>query len=525
EKIEKEPESEKIKYYGKLFDYEKNTEKFKSELEKKQKELKDESFEFITKAMLPEDTAQLEIDKFNLKNKYATAKSKFEKEGMTSSIPALDTAYQVENDKLNKNYELKQIEKQAAARDYINQRTMDEDSYRFQKLRDEENKNYKERKEDYLNYSKDKEEIDAAHEKNLKRISDEETDYKKKKLEEEKQTLNNYLKENKEYLKQILQEELDNERDILLKKYSANAETVEMIKKVYAEKSEALKEQFRDYTNFTASELMRMLELATTTAEQREKINKALNEKLRANDITASEAFEAGWRRAEQNFRTVSEVIEQAGSDMANTLQSGISGFIQDSIKNVTNLKDAWINFSHSMRDAFVKAIADMIVAEMKLTTVKSIIGGALGFIGGIFGGGTNTGNYSYGAGDSPFKFASGGMVSGPGAGTSDDIFAKLSNGEFVVNALMAQKFRPLLEAINSGKIQRFAKGGSVGSSANSGIPLSGESSPIVFKLFNIVDPNAFFLQGLHNNSNAIVNVIRGEAKKDVNFRANLLGR
>lgn len=520
EKIEKEPEAEKIKYYGKLFDYEKNTEKFKSELEKKQKEIKDESFEFITKAMLPEDTAQLEIDKYNLKNKYETVKSKFEKEGMTAPTPALDTAYQVEIDKLNKNYELKQIEKQAAARDYINQRTMGEDTYRFQKLRDEENKNYKERKDDYLNYTKDKEEIDAAHEKNLKRISDEETEYKKKKLEEDKQTLNNYLKENKEYQKQILQEELDNERDVLLKKYENNVEVQEMIKKVYAEKSEALKEQFRDYTNFTAAELMRLLELETTTAEQREKINKALNEKLRSNNITASEAFETGWQRAVNNFKTLSEIIEQAGSDMANALQNGISGFIQDAIKNVTNLKDAWINFSHSMRDAFVKAIAEMIVAEMKLTSVKNIIGGALGFVGGLFGIGGGS------AVSEPIRVAAGGLVTGAGTGTSDDIFAKLSNGEFVVNALMTQKFRPLLEAINSNKIPRFAKGGIAGGSAGSASGQYGAGNQEMnIQINNIFDAANVFMRGLMSNRNTVLNMIADEAQKNVRFRAALAGR
>jgi hypothetical protein len=45
---------------------------------------------------------------------------------------------------------------------------------------------------------------------------------------------------------------------------------------------------------------------------------------------------------------------------------------------------------------------------------------------------------------------ASGGKVSGPGTGTSDSIPARLSNGEYVVNAAATQKNQPLLEAINS---------------------------------------------------------------------------
>jgi SLT domain-containing protein len=53
---------------------------------------------------------------------------------------------------------------------------------------------------------------------------------------------------------------------------------------------------------------------------------------------------------------------------------------------------------------------------------------------------------------------AQGGIISGPGTGTSDSILARLSAGEFVVNAAATSENRPLLEAINN----RFASGGFV---------------------------------------------------------------
>ncbi|HAU28982.1 MAG TPA: hypothetical protein DCW68_02590 [Rhodospirillaceae bacterium] len=43
--------------------------------------------------------------------------------------------------------------------------------------------------------------------------------------------------------------------------------------------------------------------------------------------------------------------------------------------------------------------------------------------------------------GDARFKFASGGMVRGPGSGTSDSILARLSNGEFVMSAAAVRKY------------------------------------------------------------------------------------
>jgi hypothetical protein len=46
-------------------------------------------------------------------------------------------------------------------------------------------------------------------------------------------------------------------------------------------------------------------------------------------------------------------------------------------------------------------------------------------------------------------KFASGGLVAGPGSGTSDSIPARLSNGESVMNAKTTSMFGPLLSSLN----------------------------------------------------------------------------
>ncbi|HYQ55368.1 MAG TPA: phage tail length tape measure family protein [Pseudomonas sp.] len=57
--------------------------------------------------------------------------------------------------------------------------------------------------------------------------------------------------------------------------------------------------------------------------------------------------------------------------------------------------------------------------------------------------------------------FATGGYFTGAGTGTSDSNLAKLSNGEFIVNAAATRKNRALLEAINSG--ERVSTSGSSG--------------------------------------------------------------
>jgi len=63
-------------------------------------------------------------------------------------------------------------------------------------------------------------------------------------------------------------------------------------------------------------------------------------------------------------------------------------------------------------------------------------------------------------------QFANGGKISGPGNGRSDSILARLSNGEFVVNAKSSAAFAPLLSTINQAGLQpQFA----VGSPSTSG--------------------------------------------------------
>lgn len=90
----------------------------------------------------------------------------------------------------------------------------------------------------------------------------------------------------------------------------------------------------------------------------------------------------------------------------------------------------------------------------------------------------------------SDLGFAAGGRVRGRGTGTSDSILARLSNGEFVINAAATARYLPLLRAINDGMSQpllprtRFATGGMVmATDAATGTPvhlhIGGHSFPM----------------------------------------------
>lgn len=83
----------------------------------------------------------------------------------------------------------------------------------------------------------------------------------------------------------------------------------------------------------------------------------------------------------------------------------------------------------------------------------------------------TGAGNASAAA--APPRFASGGLISGPGSGTSDSILARLSNGEFVMRATAVKHYgAQLLQQINTRQLPRFAEGGLVSSSLTPAVPV-----------------------------------------------------
>jgi hypothetical protein len=106
--------------------------------------------------------------------------------------------------------------------------------------------------------------------------------------------------------------------------------------------------------------------------------------------------------------------------------------------------------------------------------------------VAGNFGnsGSTNGGFIDAAAGGS---FATGGYITGPGTGTSDDIRAWLSNGEFVMNAEATKRNRSLLERLNNGQAasndQHFATGGYVG--GNAGATNSGSAAGLQVQIIN----------------------------------------
>ncbi|MDH5182273.1 MAG: tape measure protein [Gammaproteobacteria bacterium] len=75
----------------------------------------------------------------------------------------------------------------------------------------------------------------------------------------------------------------------------------------------------------------------------------------------------------------------------------------------------------------------------------------------------TVTSFFGFSGGGSILTAATGGRLVGPGTGTSDSMLARVSNGEYIINAAATRRNLDLLEAINSGSVSSYATGGLVG--------------------------------------------------------------
>ncbi|GKX34656.1 MAG: hypothetical protein MnENMB40S_22740 [Rhizobiaceae bacterium MnEN-MB40S] len=157
---------------------------------------------------------------------------------------------------------------------------------------------------------------------------------------------------------------------------------------------------------------------------------------------------EAAAQRAAQS----QEQLQQA-SDF---LKGGIASFFSDIISG-----------SATAEDALKRLVDTLLEAALQSALLGS---GPLGFLAGDSGG-------IIGSLFSGIGLADGGLVRGPGTSTSDSIPARLSNGEYVVNAAATRKHRQLLEAVNSGK--GFATGRLVGTDAAQSVQNFQISAPI----------------------------------------------
>lgn len=190
------------------------------------------------------------------------------------------------------------------------------------------------------------------------------------------------------------------------------------------------------------------------------------------------------------------KILEDASKKAADSLAKDEAVALKSVSKQLDILRADFVKFIHevSVSDefknmaksalGFAKAMVEVLKATkpfIPLIAQLGVLFGARSIVRGFTGAASP--KFSGMRDDLPGLATGGaidGVVKGPGSGTSDDVYARLSNGEFVIKASSVSKIgRNRLQYLNTrGEMPAFARGGSVG-----GEPVSafgGITSPLI---------------------------------------------
>ncbi|MGV8832152.1 MAG: tape measure protein [Devosia sp.] len=132
----------------------------------------------------------------------------------------------------------------------------------------------------------------------------------------------------------------------------------------------------------------------------------------------------------------------EGAKGLAKDFLGGLMSDLMSGTSAAEALSNAFANLAAKLMDMALNSLIDSLFANL--------MGGAGGSLFGFSEGGA-------------VHAATGGHIRGPGTGTSDSIPARLSDGEFVVNAAATERNLGLLHALNRGELATFASGGLVG--------------------------------------------------------------
>lgn len=253
-------------------------------------------------------------------------------------------------------------------------------------------------------------------------------------------------------------EQLKKEKEIQLSNTKLTAEQKQLIEDSYQKK---LDEMTSEYERKKQEKAMEALELelsnrlaAAKIAGEDELQVELENAKKRLDSLQQLEGesdaeFKARQLEAQQEYLDAKEKlaqreieIEQAKFEAASQITGALSGLFdqlgEDNkafmiLSKTLALAEVAINTGKAISSAVAEAAKGPFGIAKAVSLIATIITNMTTAIGII----------------NSAKFADGGLVEGPGTGTSDSIPAMLSNGESVMTARATSMFAPLLSAIN----------------------------------------------------------------------------
>lgn len=174
-------------------------------------------------------------------------------------------------------------------------------------------------------------------------------------------------------------------------------------------------------------------------------LEKRTNETLRRAGAAATAEEREQIRALVAEIERETEALK-ANEQAQEARKQAIEGMFQMGADALTSMVDG----SMKAEEALKRLIVQLALAAAQAALLGT--GPLAGFVPSIFK-----------ADGGVVQAASGGFIRGPGGPRDDKIPARLSNGEYVINARQTAKHRALLDAINQGKITAMRDGGPVG--------------------------------------------------------------
>jgi len=194
--------------------------------------------------------------------------------------------------------------------------------------------------------------------------------------------------------------------------------------------------------------------------------------------------------------------MKSFGDQASQALQGDLTNFLGSTIDHVKSVGDAFRSLAASAVSSIQRVVAQLLVQLLMQKLVKAAASGMSG--GGLVPG-----------------HAAGGLISGPGTGTSDSIPVRLSAGEFVMSARSVQEIGvPTLAKMNRGlnigsiagmSTPGFAEGGLVTHGAGSDGILNiglGLDPGLILKHLSSKAAGKIILSHVSNNPKAVTRAI-----------------
>jgi hypothetical protein len=163
-------------------------------------------------------------------------------------------------------------------------------------------------------------------------------------------------------------------------------------------------------------------------------------------------------------YATLAATTQRYSDQIKTSFVSGVADALTSTTQGLEKAGQAWVSFARRITDEivgiFAKAFTQRVFSRLSFGFMDRLMG---------FGGGGGRGLSGVSTGASAGEdigLAGGGVISGPGTGTSDSVPIWASAGEHVMPASKTAQFLPLLEGIRTGRILPYATGGVVQSIA-----------------------------------------------------------